>query len=90
MIRTLDFQGMKLEAPSKRSSTFMLIILTADLDLELIFYSAGFLVWGQIRVWIYQIFTQPKISILVSKFRILGGEQSYAGLTQKFHFCENT
>ena len=29
---TLDFHGMKLEAPSRRSSTFMLIILTIDLD----------------------------------------------------------
>ena len=59
-----------------------------ELDLELIFCSVDFLVQGQIRVLISWSFTQPKILILLSKFRFLGGEKSYVGLTQKFHFCE--
>ena len=34
------------------------------------------------------VLPNQKILILVSKFQFLGGEKSYAGLTQKFLFCE--
>ena len=59
-----------------------------ELDLKLIFSSVDFLVQGQIRVWLSQSSTQPKNSILVSKFQFWGGEKSYARITQKFLFHE--
>ena len=39
-----------------------------ELDLEMVFCSYGFLVQSQIRVLFSHSFTQPKTSILVSKF----------------------